>query len=263
MTKKLSIILITLTILWGCADELLPSPTGNQLKGVIKAFVLKTASSTTKTIWEYDVKTKIVTGFKTYNVADNALLNSEVYVRDTTGKVLSAKVVFADTKQNYDRTYEYNNLGRLAKVTETLASGEQYIEKYTYGAEGKLTEYLRQLIKGNSVATQRYVGYKWKSGNIETMTESTIKNGYEEQDFQYGVQANLLAKLYQTELKLPRMNPEEITDKYPTNSEKLFAGIKYTYSYETNTEGKLTKQIINQIKEGQTSLESELTIEYY
>lgn len=263
MLKNLSIILITLTILWGCKDEFINPPVENPLKGAIKTFVLKTASATTKTIWEYDEKTKRVTGFKTYNATDNSLLNSEAYVRDTSGKVLSAKVVFADAKQNFDRTYEYNNLGRLAKVTETLASGEQYIEKYTYGAEGKLTEYLRQLVKGNSVATQRYVGYKWKNGNIETMTESTIKNGYEEQDFLYGSQANLLAKLYQTELKLPRMNPEEITTQYPTDSEKLFAGIKYTYSYETNADGKLTKQMINQIKEGQTSLESELSIEYY
>ncbi|RYU94735.1 hypothetical protein [Emticicia agri] len=120
MQKKLSIVLITLSILWGCADELLPTPTGNQLKGVIKTFVLKTALATTKTIWEYEEKTKRITGFKTYNVADNALLNSETYIRDTSGKVLSAKVVFADAKQNYERTYEYNNQGRLAKITETL-----------------------------------------------------------------------------------------------------------------------------------------------
>lgn len=260
--KKLSIILITLTILWGCEGETVTLANTNQLKGVIKTFILKTPTATTKTMWEYDTKTKHLTGFKSYNAADNALLNSETYVRDTSGKVLSAKAVFADAKQNYERIYEYNAQGRLTKLTETLASGEQYIEKYTYGAEGKLTEYLRQLVNGNSVNTQRYVGYKWKNGNIETMLESTIKNGYEEQDFQYSTQVNLLAKLYQTELKLPRMSPEEITAQHPTNSEKLFAGIKYTYKYETNAEGKLTKQIINQIQEGQTSLESELTIEY-
>ena len=263
MLKKLPVLIITLAILSSCADEMLNLPVQNQMKGAIKTFITKTPTTTTRTIWEYDEKTKRVTGFKSYNVADNALINSETYVRDTSGKVLSAKVVFADTKQNYDRTYEYNNQGKLAKMTETLVSGDQYVEKYTYGSEGKLTEYLRQLVKGNSVVTQRYVGYKWKNGNIETMLESTVKNGYEEQDFQYSTQANLLAKLYQTELKLPRMNPEEITAQYPTDSEKLFAGIKYTYQYENNPEGKLIKQIISQIKDGKTSLESELSIEYF
>ncbi len=79
MLKKLPILIITLSILWGCADELINTPAGNQLKGAIKTFVLKTASATTKTIWEYDDKTKRVTGFKAYNVADNVLINSEGY----------------------------------------------------------------------------------------------------------------------------------------------------------------------------------------
>lgn len=267
MTKRstyLFIIIGLLACLVSCSEKeitLLSDDAVSKLKGKVKLISIKTETETTSTRWVYDDAQDV----KAYQISNPATKTDvvETYIKDATGKITSIRIEDQTTKATYERKLEYNDRGRLSKVSETLPNGEQYTDNYAFNADGTLYSYNRmKLVSGRNVLV-RNMQYKWKSNNVQTIIESGTNNYYEEEDFLYETTENTLAKFFKEQFPMPRLLAEEVSQNMPSSSIKQFDGNNFKYQTETNTEGKLTKFSVLVNKNNTLSPVKEIVVEYY
>ena len=231
MTKQSTyLLLFIMASLSACQDEnqLLKTPDATlKLKGKVKSIAIKSDTENTSTKWLYD-DAQAVKAYQISNLSTNTSI-VETYIKDAAGKITSIKIEDQSTKATYERKLEYNDRGRLSKVSETLPNGEQYNDNYTFNADGTLYNYNRlKVVSGRNVLV-RNIQYKWKTNNVQTIIESGTNNYYEEEYFLYDTKENTLAKFFKEQLPMPRILAEEVSQNMPTSSIKQFDGNNFKY----------------------------------
>lgn len=235
------------------------------LKGKVKSLSVSSSTNKTITTWVYDGTTRQQTGSKT---TDSLVKISiiETFKLDTDGKMQSVSIEKnnADgSKIQSEKVYVYNEKNQVLSIKETIKD-ETLTDEFVYNVDNQLIKYSRNSVRNGRASNIQIIQYTWKQGNATNKTERSLSGGYEEEDYQYSTNENLLAKFYKEELNLfGGYTPEFISQNSPATSIKLFEGSRYKYESELNRSNKLIAYKIFINKDGTWQDYKQIRISYY
>lgn len=269
--KKYIFILSTLFL--SCKDneiDLLPSEqekkdqVANELKGKFKAYVVTTDKEEIRTELGYDVSTKTINKITITYKSDGKKVEQTLSKTNVQINKIITDTKIGDKTEHIEREFEYDSKGLVSKVTEVnTTTNELFSETYQYDADGKLQSMIRYKTNGTSALPQTSAKYVWQESNVKTFKDNTRKGEFEEEDYQYSDTENILSKLYTEELKIPTLQPEQMSKFFPKAMVRLFEGSMFRYENKFNNEGKISKRITTQFINSQWVTASEMSFEYY
>jgi hypothetical protein len=240
--------------------------TPGNLKGKLKSFIQNKTETgkTIKTEFSYTENERI-DKIKITNTQDG--YNSEEnFTYGTDGKVISSKYILTQntSTSTYLREYTTDKNGLITQVKETKESAPEvnYIF-YTYSGDGKIIEYMRRQISGNSNRYQGGATLSWKNGNVVLLNETFRDGLIEEIDYLYDDKKNPVWSIYNEFLKIPTTDISYLSQNNQTFIKKFFEGSKFKIESIYDETQVLTSQKISVFRNSDYVKTQENIFEYY
>jgi hypothetical protein len=228
--RFLGILVGVIILATACENELELGRRPSYLKGKLKSFIENKTETgkSIKTEFSYTENERI-DKIKVTNTQDG-YNSEESFTYGTEGKVISSKYVLTQntTSSTFLREYTSDKNGLITEVKETKENSPEvnYIF-YTYSGDGKIIEYLRRQVSGNSNRYQGGATLGWKNGNVVLLNE-TYKDGLtEEIDYLYDDKKNPVWSMYNEFLKIPTTDLSFLSQNNQTFIKKFFEGSKF------------------------------------
>jgi hypothetical protein len=264
-------IVLTIGVTWllsSCEslEELNPTLKPEYLKGKLKTYIvnLKDTNKSIKTEYAYTEK-ELIEKIKITNTMEG-INSEESFVYDAENKVISSTntVLQNQISTVYKRTYTYGKDNKVFELKEqSQNSPEINYVFYTYSGEGKLIEYVKRQVSGNSNKFKGSASFAWKNDNVILLNETFADGLVEEVDYLYGDKTNPLNSIYADFLKIPNINIEYLSKNNLTFFKKFFDGTKYKIESVLDEAQKITSQKVYIFKDNDYVLFSENIFEYY